>query len=104
MSLKSTLKVFTVIFLIRVLFALESVIGDIIQSNDGLVGVLDNQELAVLLLHDQIHDTSNHTPTIIHGQIDLSGKLGGFEVLRPQNDVSRRIFDIVSGNIPVKNS
>lgn len=57
-----------------------------------LVRVLHNEVLPLLQLHAGVHDTAQDAPGIVHVQIDLTGKLHGFELLRAQNHVLGRVL------------
>lgn len=70
-------------------FGFERVVGDVVQSDHWLVWILHDQIFAVLLFHADVDDASQNAPGIVHAEIDLSGKLLGFELLCSQNDMPR---------------
>lgn len=89
----------TFLLLVRLLFALECAVGDVVETNDGLVGILDDQELSVVLLPDNVNDTSHDAPSIVHGQIDLGSEFSRLEMLGAQDHVPRGIFDVETGDV-----
>lgn len=76
-----------IIVRLRLSIGLERVIGNIVQSNHLLVGILHYQILPILLLHHDVHYAPQNTPCVVHVQIDLRRKLVWLVLLRTQNNV-----------------
>ena len=93
----------TVIVVVGVVLALEGVVGDVVEPDDGLVGVLDDEVLAVLLLHDEVDDAADDAPRVVHVQVDLGRELARLELLRAQNDVAGGVLHVEPGDVSVIN-
>ena len=65
-----------------------------------LVGVLQDQVLALLQLAADVDDTAQDAPGVLHAQVDLAGKLVGLELLGAQDDVASRVLHVVTGHVP----
>jgi hypothetical protein len=58
-----------------ILILLESVCGDLVQANCGLVGVLDEDVLAVIFAHDHIDESADNGPTVVEIEVHLGCEL-----------------------------
>ena len=85
---------------VRVLLALEGVVWDVVQPNDGLVGILDDQILPVLLGAHEVDDAADDPPGVVHGQVDLRGELARLELLGAQDDVAGGVLHVEAGDVP----
>lgn len=65
-----------------------------------LVGVLQDQVLALVQLAADVDDAAEDSPGVLHAQIDLAGELVGFELLGSQDDVARRVLHVVPRHVP----
>ena len=92
MQIRLTAFLFTLF--VRIFVALKGGVGDVVEPEDWLVGVLDNEVLAILLHHDQVDDTPNDAPAVVQVNVDLVGKVLRLELLRAQDDVARRVPDL----------
>lgn len=71
-----------------VLTILVQAVGrNFIQTEDGLVGVLDEDELAVLPLETHVDDGADNTPSVGQRQVHLVGEVSGLPADNPQDDV-----------------
>lgn len=53
-----------------------------------LVGVLQDQVFALVQLAADVNNAAEDSPGVLHAQVDLAGKLVGFELLGSQDDVT----------------
>lgn len=65
-----------------------------------LVGVLEDEVLALVQLAADIDDAAQDAPGVLHAQIDLAGKLVGLELLRSQHHVTGRVLSVVPRHVP----
>lgn len=65
-----------------------------------LVGVLEDEVLALVQLAADIDDAAEDPPGVLHAQVDLAGELVGFELLRAQDDVASGVLHVVARHIP----
>lgn len=65
-----------------------------------LVGVLEDQVLALVQLAADIDDAAEDPPGVLHAQVDLAGELVGFELLGAQDDVAGRVLHVVPRHVP----
>ena len=65
-----------------------------------LVGVLEDQVLALVQFAADIDDTAENSPGVLHAQVDLAGELVGFELLRSQDDMASRVLHVIPRHIP----
>lgn len=86
-----------VTFLLRIL-TLKSVVRDVIKSQKGLVGIFDDQILSILLAPYEIQDTPDDAPGVVHGEINLTGELDGFELLHANDDMPAAVLDVKPGH------
>ena len=56
-------------------FYLESILRYRVQAQELLVGVLDQQVLAIILLHAQVYQRPHDAPAVVHVQVDLLCKV-----------------------------
>ena len=82
-----------------IVVTLERVVRHLVEADNGLVGILDQEILAVLLLHAQVDDAAEDAPCIVHVQVDLRGKVRRPELLSAQDDVARRISNLHTRNV-----
>lgn len=56
---------------------IEAACGHLVQSKNGLVGVLNKDELGVLgaAAEDHVGNSANDTPTVVKGQVHLVGEI-----------------------------
>lgn len=76
-----------VVVLVLLALALERIVGNIVQPDHRLVRILHYQVLAVLLLHANVDDTSEDTPSVVHVEIDLRRELIRLVLLRAEDHV-----------------
>lgn len=69
-----------------------------------LVGILQDQVLPLIQLAADIDDTAKDSPGVLHAQVDLAGKLVGFELLGSQDDVTSRVLHVVTRHVPVEHT
>lgn len=69
-----------------------------------LVGVLEDQVLALVQLAADVDDAAEDSPGVLHAQVDLAGELVGFELLGAQDDVTSRVLHVVPRHVPVRHS
>lgn len=80
----------TLLFLLLLLLVLiQATRGDAVQSQDGLVGVLEQDKFAVaaLVLQAHVGNGADDTPSVGEGQVHLSGKVAGLPANNAENDV-----------------
>lgn len=65
-----------------------------------LVGVLEDEVLALIQLAADIDDAAEDPPGVLHAQVDLAGELVGFELLRAQDDVASGVLHVVARHVP----
>lgn len=65
-----------------------------------LVGVLQDEVLALVQLAADIDDTAEDSPGVLHAQVDLAGELVGFELLGAQDHVTSRVLYVVPRHVP----
>lgn len=65
-----------------------------------LVGVLEDEVLALLQLAADVDDAAEDAPGILHAQVDLAGKLSGLELLGSQDHVARRVLRVITRHVP----
>ena len=90
---------FLLLLLLVVLIGAEGAVGQAVDTDDLLIGVLEDEVLALLQLHADVDDAAQDAPGILHAQVDLTGELVGLELLGTQDDVARRVFHVVPGHI-----
>lgn len=78
--------------LVVILLGVEGILGHLIEMYHRLIGILHNQILTIRLLHHNIDKATQHTPRIVHVQIDLCGKLLRLELLHAQYNMTQMIF------------
>lgn len=86
-------------FILIVLVRTEGAVRQAVDSDDLLIGVLEDEVLALLQLHADVDDAAQDAPGVLHTQVDLAGKLIGLELLGAQDDVARGVFHMVPGHI-----
>lgn len=64
-----------------------------------LVGVLQDEVLALVQLAADVDDAAQDAPGVLHAQVDLAGELVGLELLRAQDDVAGRVLHVVAGHV-----
>lgn len=71
------------------LVIIEAASGHLVQSENGLVGVLDKDELGVLAGTAETHvgDSADDTPTVVEGQVHLVGEVTGLPADNTQDDM-----------------
>lgn len=69
-----------------------------------LVGVFEDEVLALVQLAADIDDTAEDSPGVLHAQVDLAGELIGFELLGAQDDVTSRVLHVVPRHVPEDHS
>jgi len=74
-------------------------VGDVVEPEDWLVGVLDDEILAVALLHDDVNDASDDGPGVVHAQVDLLTEFNRLELLCSQDDVPGAVLDVVASDV-----
>ena len=79
---------FLFLLLLVILIRAEGAVGQAIYADDLLVGVLEDEVLALLQLHADVDDAAQDAPGVLHAQVDLAGKLIGLELLGAQDDVA----------------
>merc|ERR1719300_184357 len=97
LSLHSILFIFFTFF--RFFFTLKGCVWDVIQSQNWFVRILHDQILAILLSHDEVQDTPDNTPGIVHVQVKLVSELDRLEVLGSQDHVPAAVLDVVPGHV-----
>lgn len=65
-----------------------------------LVGVLQDEVLALVQLAADIDDTAEDSPGVLHAQVDLAGELIGFELLGAQDHMTSRVLYVVPRHVP----
>ena len=93
---------FLLLLLLIVLIGAEGAVGQAVDTDDLLVGVLEDEVLALLQLHADVDDAAQDAPGILHAQVDLTGELVGFELLGTQDDVARGVFHVVPGHVTTR--
>lgn len=73
--------------IVLLVVVLEAAGGHAVQAEDGLVGVLDEDVLALLAVEDHVGDCSHDTPTVGEGQVHLVGEVARLPANDAQNDV-----------------
>jgi hypothetical protein len=81
-----------------ILILLESVCGNLVQADSGLVGVLDKDVLAVLLAHDHVDECTDNGPAVVEVQVHLGGKLAGLVAEHAEDDVVGVALGVDTGN------
>lgn len=66
---------------------IEAAGGDLVQTQDGLVGVLDEDELAVAAVKAHVGDGADDTPSVVEGEVHLGGEVAGFPADDAEDDV-----------------
>ena len=89
------------------------------QPDHRLVGVLNDEVLAVFLGHHQVQhtpkrhqdqdqellaDLPNDSPGVVHAEVDLLSELDGLELLGAEDDVPGTVLDVVPADILVMES
>ena len=98
--MKKSIKVtFDIVLIFFIIVGFKGGIRDVVKANNMLVGILDDQVLAILLGHDLINDATNNAPAIVQRQVDLSGEFSGFELLRAQDHVPGRVLHVQAGDV-----
>lgn len=69
------------------------------MASAHLVGVLEDEVLALVQLAADVDDAAQDAPGVLHAQVDLAGKLVGLELLRAQDDVAGRVLHVVAGDV-----
>lgn len=70
-----------------ILILVEAADGDFVQTKDGLVGVFDEDKLALLALETHVGNGADDTPTVGEGQVHLVGEVAGFPADNAEDDV-----------------
>lgn len=70
-----------------ILVLLESVRGDLVQADGGLVGVLDKHVLAVVLAHDHVDECAHDGPAVVEVEVHLGGEFAGLVAEHAEDDV-----------------
>lgn len=74
--------------LVLLVVLVEAASGHLVQAEDGLVGVLDEDVLAVLLaLEAHVGDGADDTPTVGEGQVHLVSEVAGLPADDAEDDV-----------------
>lgn len=64
-----------------------------------LVGVFEDEVLALVQLAADVDDAAQDAPRVLHAQVNLTCKLIGLELLRAQNHMTRRVLHVVAGHV-----
>lgn len=59
-------------------------VRDVVEPEDGLVGILDDEILAIILLHNDVNDASDDGPRVVHAKVDLLTEFDWLELLGAQ--------------------
>lgn len=97
------LQTFLLLFFLLILLILIRAEGAIRQAVDAdhlLVGVLEDEVLALIQLHADVDDTAQDAPGVLYAQINLAGKFIGLELLRAQDHMAGRVLHVVTGHVP----
>lgn len=70
-----------------VVVLVEAAGGDFVESKNGLVGVLDEDELALLALEAHVGNGADDTPAVGEGQVHLVGEVAGLPADDAEDDV-----------------
>ena len=70
-----------------ILVLLESVRGHLVKADGGLVGVLDQDVLAVVLAHDHVDKGADDGPTVVEVEVHLAGELAGLVAEHAEHNV-----------------
>lgn len=70
-----------------ILVLLESVRRHLVKADGGLVGVLDQDVLAVVLAHDHVDKGTDNGPTVVEVEVHLAGELAGLVAEHAEDDV-----------------
>lgn len=81
-----------------ILILLESVCGDLVQADGGLVGVLDKNVLAVVLAHDHVDESADDGPSVVEVEVHLGSELAGLVAEHAENDVVGVALGVGTGN------
>lgn len=73
--------------LLVLVFVFEAAGRNLVQAKDGLVGVLDEDELAVVSLETHVGNGSDDTPAVREGQVHLVSEVAGLPANDAENDV-----------------
>lgn len=79
--------------LLLVVLLVEAASRDLVQSQDRLVGVLDEDKLALLALEAHVGNGADDTPAVGEGQVHLVGEVAGL----PANDAENNVLIVGSG-------
>jgi hypothetical protein len=79
--------------LLLVVILIEAASRDLVQSQDRLVGVLDEDELALLALEAHVGNGADDTPAVGEGQVHLVGEVAGL----PADDAKNNVLIVSSG-------
>ena len=63
---------------------LKSIVWNGVQAHHWLVGLLDNDELAIIKIETHVNDGSYNPPAVIHVQVNLHCKVLGLAHLHHQ--------------------
>lgn len=70
-----------------ILILLESVRRHLVKADGGLVGVLDQDVLAVVFAHDHVDESTDDGPTVVEVEVHLAGELAGLVAEHAEDDV-----------------
>lgn len=70
-----------------ILVLLESVRRHLVKADGGLVGVLDQDVLAVVFAHDHVDESTDDGPTVVEVEVHLAGELAGLVAEHAEDDV-----------------
>lgn len=75
------------LLLLLLVVVLEAAGGELVETQDGLVGVLDEDELAVLALEAHVGDGADDAPAVGQGEVHLVGEVAGLPADDAEDDV-----------------
>lgn len=88
------------LFILLIFVRAEGAIRQAVDPDHLLVGVLEDEVLALIQLHADVNDASQDAPGVLYAQVNLAGKLIWLELLRAQDHVAGRVLHMVTGHIP----
>lgn len=74
-------------FLVFLIVVVEAAGGYLVEAEDGLVGVLDQDVLALLAGEDHVGDGADDTPAVVEGEVHLVGEVAGLPADDAEDDV-----------------
>lgn len=78
----------------------EGAVGQAVDPDHLLVGVLEDEILPLIQLHADVDDASQDAPGVLYAEVNLAGKLIWLELLRAQDHVAGRVLHVVTRYIP----